>query len=148
MKRIEFQPTSCGLESFLYQPYYEGSVMPASTGRENAQAPGKRSSLQLGGDVHSATFFRVEIRGTARNTKSSPRQLTPRGVNYRGDDFALCSTRLPVRKPGRRGGCPPRLPQIRTGPIKASGSSGHGFAQESNAPAVFAGEPKMLADIP
>jgi len=32
------------------------------------------------------------------------------------------------RRPGRRGGCPPRLPQIRTCPIKASGSSGHGFA--------------------
>jgi hypothetical protein len=31
------------------------------------------------------------------------------GSNY----FALLRTRLPARKPGRRGGCPPRLPQIR-----------------------------------
>jgi hypothetical protein len=29
--------------------------------------------------------------------------------------------------PGRRGGCPPRLPQIRTCPMRASGSSGHGL---------------------
>src|SRR5262249_43355855 len=30
--------------------------------------------------------------------------------------------------PGRSGGCPPPLPQIRTCPIKAYGSSSHGFA--------------------
>src|SRR5262249_47215034 len=30
--------------------------------------------------------------------------------------------------PGRGGGCPPPLPQIRTCPFKASGSSGHGLA--------------------
>src|SRR5262249_45291479 len=31
-------------------------------------------------------------------------------------------------RPGRAGGCPPALPQIRTCPIKASGSSCHAFA--------------------
>jgi hypothetical protein len=31
-------------------------------------------------------------------------------------------------RPGRSGGCPPELPQIRTCPIKASGSSYHVFA--------------------
>jgi len=33
-----------------------------------------------------------------------------------------------VASPGRSGGCPPPLPQIRTCPIKAYGSSDHGFA--------------------
>ena len=37
--------------------------------------------------------------------------------------------------PGRSGGCPPELPQIRTCPIKASGSSGHGLAAHGGAPA-------------
>lgn len=35
---------------------------------------------------------------------------------------------LAPAKPGRPGGCPPGLPQIRTCPIKASGSSIRGFA--------------------
>ena len=43
------------------------------------------------------------------------------------------------RRPGRRGGCPPRLPQIRTCPIKASGSSGHGFAARGDGPARTTG---------
>src|SRR5262245_54450731 len=33
------------------------------TVRENARLPGRRSSPPRGGRVHSATFFRVEIRG-------------------------------------------------------------------------------------
>ena len=41
---------------------------------------------------------------------------------------APATASLNKKMPGRRGGCPPRLPQIRTCPIKASGSSGHGFA--------------------
>src|SRR6266849_1448300 len=38
--------------------------------------------------------------------------------------------------PGRRSGCPPRLPQIRTCPIKAYGSSSHGFAYPLRYPLV------------
>ena len=34
--------------------------------------------------------------------------------------------------PGRRGDCSPRLPQIRTCPIKASGSSSHGLAADGD----------------
>jgi hypothetical protein len=33
-----------------------------------------------------------------------------------------------INLPGQPGGCPPGFPQIRTCPIKASGSSGQGFA--------------------
>jgi hypothetical protein len=40
--------------------------------------------------------------------------------------------RIPCKgRPGRRGDCSPRLPQIRTCPIKASGSSSHGLAARS-----------------
>ena len=41
---------------------------------------------------------------------------------------APATASLNKKMPGRRGGCPPRLPQIRTCPIKASGSSSRGFA--------------------
>jgi hypothetical protein len=41
---------------------------------------------------------------------------------------AACRHADCVMSPGRRRGCPRRLPQIRTCPIKASGSSGHPYA--------------------
>jgi hypothetical protein len=44
--------------------------------------------------------------------------------------------------PGRSGGCPPELPQIRTCPIKASGSSSHGLTTDGGAPARGTGNGK------
>ena len=63
--------------------------------------------------------------------------LTPRYSLQKGkrcqEPFSLF--KLKKVPPGRSGGCPPELPQIRTCPIKASGSSGHGLAAHGGAPA-------------
>ena len=40
----------------------------------------------------------------------------------------LLPGQAPWQQPGQPGGCPPGFPQIRTCPIKASGSSSHSFA--------------------
>jgi hypothetical protein len=46
-----------------------------------------------------------------------------------GVDFGCCLSEI---EPGQPGGCPPGFPQIRTCPIKAYGSSSHGFATEGH----------------
>jgi prepilin-type N-terminal cleavage/methylation domain-containing protein len=45
-----------------------------------------------------------------------------------------------IDPPGRPGGCPPGLPQIRTCPIKAYGSSSHGFTAPLRYPLPFRGQ--------
>src|SRR5262249_43723227 len=53
---------------------------------------------------------------------------------------ASISPQSPTPSPGRPGGCPPGLPQIRTCPIKAYGSSSHGFAPSLRYPRPFRGQ--------
>jgi len=55
--------------------------------------------------------------------------LRPRGARLSlVDEEANSPTHSEENRPGRRRSCPRRLPQIRTGPIKASGSSRRGLA--------------------
>ena len=72
------------------------------------------------------TYLRVFV---GPNTPFNLEHLKP-GTGPRMVDFTDGT------RPGRRGDCSPRLPQIRTCPIKAYGSSGHGLAAHGTAAAI------------
>jgi hypothetical protein len=73
---------------------------------------------------------------------ANPPRLAPASiVLFAGLGAFLAALAIPVlwwlwrpffTRPGRRGDYSPRLPQIRTCPIKASGSSSHGLAADGD----------------
>jgi hypothetical protein len=72
--------------------------------------------------------------GKCRNEEPDRRPIPFAGLNAGKSVSVLMPRTAPssmkmwrAQGPGRGGGCPPPLPQIRTCPIKASGSSRHGF---------------------
>ena len=60
--------------------------------------------------------------------------LRRRPLTFIGTSFPRSFPRSDQKVPGGPGGCPPGLPRIRTCPIKAYGSSGHGFATGRDIP--------------
>jgi hypothetical protein len=66
----------------------------------------------------------------ARSSKLPVQNRSGSSREFRGArlDFSVHICVRYFNSPGRPGGCPPGLPQIRTCPIKAYGSSSHGFA--------------------
>jgi hypothetical protein len=77
----------------------------------------------------------------------------PALIDALGDDGSFDGVRWRVQElqeriengPGRRGDCSPRLPQIRTCPIKASGSSGHGLAAHGGTRLVGCGSRRLFS---